>query len=69
MGLCQEMFADKWGQASGPPSENRWACGLVRLMEPSPRGPKQFPLLHSQPTGVVAAETLEAILRPHCRVC
>lgn len=69
MGLCQETFADKWGQAKGPPSENRWACGLVRLTEPNPRGPKRFPLPHSRPTGVAAAETLAARLRPHCRVC
>lgn len=43
MGLCQETFADKWGQAAGPPSENCWACGLVRQDRAKPQRPRAVP--------------------------
>ena len=37
--LCQETFADKWGQATGRPSENCWACGLVKRDGAKPQRP------------------------------
>lgn len=43
MGLCQETFADKWGQAAGPPSEDCWACGLVRREGAKPQRPRAVP--------------------------
>lgn len=43
MRLCQETFADKWGQATGPPSENCWACGLVRQDGAKPQRPRAVP--------------------------
>lgn len=51
--LCasQETLADKWGQAAGRPSENCWACGLVKRDGAKPQRPLSGSAAHSRPTG------------------